>query len=464
MQSKAHDDDLGLSLPFTTAQTLAATHFGLDLKRYPSAQVESLLAMLPDSPSMHDETTLSRILSVCSVGETMFMRHPDQFKTLSKIVGDGSVGVPNQPLSVWSAGCSTGEEAYSLAALLAGRAGGVRVLGTDVSERSIERAKTGRYRYWSLRGVDPVNTKTWLELDSVNAEVRSPIKHLVDFRVHNLMIDPYPREVDIIFCRNVLMYFREDTAAIVLQKFYDALRPSGVLFIGYVDPMPSAETPFGEATEGVTRFYRKPAANVQVTVPAVRTLPPPPPKEILGATTLPLAPRLPSFGETNPIPKRLPRQSDRPAKPASRPPSQAPPMDIFARERFNERLGEARSLCAQGARDEALGILRTLADEHPLEIEPHVLMAMVADENGQKEVALMAARRAYFLAPEAPITAFLLAMCLDQLGQRKTAELRYGEARKALETIADPLAPLAHAEGMTAYQLRRTIDARLPRP
>lgn len=453
MQSEPIDDKKVRSLRFNAAEELAATHFGLDLKRYPAAQVDSLLATLPQSMSVPDETTIARILSVCSVGETMFMRHPDQFRALAKVVLEGSLGNAHRPLSVWSAGCSTGEEAYSLAALLAGFPSGVRVLGSDVSSRSIERAKTGRYRYWSLRGVDPMSTSSWLDIDSVNAEVRSPVRNLVKFQVHNLMTDPYPEGVDIIFCRNVLLYFREDTAALVLQRFYDILRPSGVLFIGYVDPVPSAETPYVECHEGLVRYYRKPAANAQISIPAMRTLPPPPPDETLGARALPLAPRLPSF-------QRSETPAKRPSMQPSVRPSEPPRMDPAVREELNQRLAIARGYCAQGSREEALQLLQMLANEHPLEIEPYILMAMVADEAGLRDTALSAARRAYFLAPETPIAPFLLAMCLDQVGQRATAEVRYLEARRALESIKDPLAPLAHAEGMTAYQLRRTIDAR----
>ncbi|HRI64330.1 MAG TPA: CheR family methyltransferase [Polyangium sp.] len=460
MQSDRAEAISPQAIHYKAVESLAATHFGLDLKRYPPAQVESLLATLPSAMSIQDDTAIARILSVCSVGETMFMRHPDQFRALMSLVVNGAVGSIDRRLSVWSAGCSTGEEAYSLAALLAGFPAGVRVLGTDVSSRSIERAKLGRYRYWSLRGVDPVSTTSWLDIDAVNAEVRSPFRNLVDFQVQNLMTGPYPENVDIIFCRNVLLYFREDMSATVFQKFYDALRPGGVLFIGYVDPMPSAETPFIECHEGSARYYRKPAAPAQIAIPAVRTLPPPPPDEVLGVTSLPLAPRLPSFRRSDPPPKRLSRASEVPPKSPTTPPSQPPPMDIATRERLNQRLGMARSLCAQGSRDEALELLQSLADDFPLEIEPHVLAAMVADEAGLRDVALAAARRAYFLAPETPIAPFLLGMCLDQVGQRNTAEARYLEARRALESVKDPLAPLAHAEGMTAYQLRRTIDAR----
>lgn len=468
MQSDRPDGAQGRELQFKAAEALAAMHFGLDLKRYPTAQIESLLSALSWAP-LNDDGAVARVLSVCSVGETMFMRHPDQFRALRNIVINGNFGESNRPLSIWSAGCSTGEEAYSLAALLAGYPRGVRVLGTDVSDRSIEKAKSGRYRYWSLRGVDPVTTESWLELDSMSAEVRSPIRHLVEFKVHNLMGDVFPENVDIIFCRNVLLYFREDTAAAVLQKFYDALNPSGILFVGYVDPIPAPETPFEECHDGHVRYYRKPARSADITIPAVRTLPPPPPDEILGAATLPRAPRLPSFRHhekppERPIVRSYEPSTKPPTRPPTRPPTKSPseaPKHAPTRSRLHEQLGLARSLCSQGSRDDALAILRDLSDQYPLEVEPCVLTAMVADEAGLSDIALAAARRAYFLAPETPVTPFLLAMCLDQVGQRKTAEIRYAEALETLDQIKDPLAPLAFAEGMTVYQLRRTIDARL---
>jgi|GEM_PF-76544 len=438
---------------FDATVQIAARHFGLDLEKYPKAQIESLLAALPETVVLEDEATIARILSVCSVGETMFMRHPDQFRALAQIVADAPAMIPGRPLSVWSAGCSTGEEAYSLAALLAGTLGGVRVLGTDVSARSIERAKTGRYRYWSLRGVDPTSTTSWLEMDSLSAEVRSPIRNIVEFRVHNLIADPFPSNVDVIFCRNVLLYFHKDAAAEVFEKFYRSLRPSGMLFVGYVDPVPPPNTLLIECHQGSVRYYRKPAAGATISVPVTRSVPPPPPDEGIGTATSTHAPRLPSHRRSEPPAKRIPLRSSEPPPPV--------PEDPAIRERFNERMSIARALCAQASRDEALALLENLSSEHPLEIEPYVLTAMIADEGGLREAALGAARRAYFLAPETPITPFLLGMCLDQLGDRTTAEMRYLEARQALELVKDPLAPLAHAEGMTAYQLRRTIDARI---
>jgi len=105
-------------------------------------------------------------------------------------------------------------------------------------------------------------------------------------------------------------------------------------------------------------------------------------------------------------------------------------------------------------------LLQEMAREYPLAVEAHVLSAMVADEAGLAFAALESARRAYFLAPEEPVTAFLLAICLDNTGDRGQAERRVVEARRGLDRVADPRLPLPHGEGMTALQLRRAIDAR----
>jgi len=410
------------------ATKLAASRFGLDLGKYPMAQTEALLKLLPETVAPDDEETVARLLSVCSVGETMFMRHPEQLNALKELVATGSVGELGRPLAVWSAGCATGEEVYSLAAVLAGRPGGVSVLGTDVSERSIEKARTGRYAAWSLRGMDPASAAGWLELGALSATVRTPLRREVAFRVHNLTLDEYPRDLDVIFCRNVLLYFREDAAEKVIARFYESLRPGGVLFLGYVDPHRTVATEFVAMNHGSVRFYRKPKGE-------------------------------PSRVEV----EKAAREVERAPRPARKSVPKIPlePRRSEARSRYEEQLTVARTLCAQGARDEALALLADIAVEHPLEVDTHVIAAMAADEAGERAVALASARRAYFLAPEEPVTAFLLGVCLDRAGERSQAERRLFEAKQALGSVEDPLAPLLHGEGMTAYQLRRAIDARI---
>ncbi|UQA62431.1 CheR family methyltransferase [Polyangium aurulentum] len=393
---------------------LCASRLGLDLARYPAAQITALLDALPESPGAGDEAWMARILAACCIGETTFMRHPEQLEALRRMADARAIGEPGRPLSIWSAGCSTGEEAYSLAAVLASHPGGVRVLGTDVNAQAIERARTGRYRHWSLRGVDPRSTAGFLEVAGLDAIVRDEVRARVELSAHNLAVDPYPKGLDVIVCRNVLLYFGNEAAAAVLAGFHASLRPGGVLLLGYFDPAPVADrAPFAEEESCGVRHFRKLSAPAR-RPPTIRPRPP----------------------EVSAL-----------ARPENE------------RARLQERLTLVRSLSGGGAHAEALRLLEALVRDDPLEVEPHVLTAMVADEAGEAELALEAARRAYFLTHAAPVPAFLLAMCLSRAGFSAQAKLRLAEARRALERAEKTPGPLPYGEGMTAIELRRTIDA-----
>jgi chemotaxis protein methyltransferase CheR len=142
-----------------------------------------------------------------------------------------------EPLAVWSAGCSSGEEPYSVAIALleAGRQGrGDRILATDVSERLLAAARRGTYGAWSLRRLPPALAARYLpgrEEHRVAEEVRA----LVEFRRHNLVADPAPGEFDVVLCRNVLIYFDGPIAAQVLLRLVEAVRPGGLLVVGPVE-------------------------------------------------------------------------------------------------------------------------------------------------------------------------------------------------------------------------------------
>ncbi len=425
MLSETHAESREPGARLEAATRLAATQFGLDLAKFPAAQVNALLSALPEEISPHHEPAVARLLSVCSVGETMFMRHPEQLAALARIVQEGRVGAPDRPLVLWSAGCATGEEAYSLAALFQGHPGGVRVLGTDVSERAVTRAQAGHYSLWSMRGMDPDAASGFLDVDACGVRVREPLKRLVAFRVHNLQTDEYPRDVDVVVCRNVLLYFRNDAAAAVIRRFHETLRPGGVLLLGYVDPQSDAE-PFVEAYEGAVRYHRKGLPG-ELRVPGNPSPPPPPAR----------APPMPR--ELSPLP--APGPSSRAAT-------------------LLEDLAHVRALAGCGAREEALERLVELCQSRPLEVELHVLAAMIADEAGLGERALEASRRAYFLAPESPVTIFLLATCLEHVGEGQKAALRFVEASRVLERFHGSAGPLAFGQGMTTSELRRAIDAR----
>ena len=169
------------------------------------------------------------------VGETCFYRHPEQFAALQR-----HLFVQPGPIRAWCAGCATGEEPYSLAVALleAGRRGaGDLVLGTDVSERALERARRGAYGPWSLRRLPAELLGRHFVVGTAEARaVAPPAREMVSFARHNLVADSPPGgPFDLVLCRNVLIYFAPAVAGEVLPRLLSAVRPGGFLALGPVE-------------------------------------------------------------------------------------------------------------------------------------------------------------------------------------------------------------------------------------
>lgn len=168
------------------------------------------------------------------VVETAFWRHPEQLDAIGRIAA-----AAEGPLAIWSAGCATGEEPYSVAIALleAGRAGrGDRVIATDVSERALATARIGLYGPRALRKLPPAVAERWLAGQGDRRVGVAP-RALVWFVRHNVVSDPPPpgAPFDVVLCRNVLIYFDGATATAALRRLADALRPGGTLVLGPVE-------------------------------------------------------------------------------------------------------------------------------------------------------------------------------------------------------------------------------------
>ena len=201
-----------------------------------------------------DRVAFDEFVAELTVGETYFLRTEEHFDWIrNEILPDFRRRFgPHRIFRAWSAGCSTGEEAYSLAMLLdeEGMGDRSRVIATDITRPSLAIAQRGRYREWSMRGASsevrdryfrtvegepPYERRQWFEL--------SPrIKERVEFRYHNLAIDPYPAldfglwGLDLILCRNVLIYFDHEAAIRVGERMSRCLSPGGWLVPGPSEP------------------------------------------------------------------------------------------------------------------------------------------------------------------------------------------------------------------------------------
>lgn len=171
--------------------------------------------------------------------ETSFYRDPAAFRLL---VTDGLAAVaarrPERRLRLWSAGCATGQEAYSLA-LAAGRAGSpvagwdVSILGTDFSHAAVEQAERGIYSHFEIqRGLPIGEMMANFEPEGEAWRARAELRARVTFRQHNLLDPPPPGRFDVILCRNVLLYFAPERRRAVLDGLAGAIAPDGLLMLG----------------------------------------------------------------------------------------------------------------------------------------------------------------------------------------------------------------------------------------
>jgi chemotaxis protein methyltransferase CheR len=217
-----------------------------------------------------DESEFKELLNLVTINETSFFRFPGQFEALSHSVVPEIIegkSKMNHSFRAWSAGCSTGEEPYSIAMsllesphLAAGFA--PEVLGTDVSTQALDRAREGVYRAKALANLPQQTVQKWFEPAPGGHRPIAAVRNLVEFSYHNLIKEPYPLSLignwDVIFCRNVTIYFKFDSTRRVVSNFYDALNPGGYLFIGHSESLTAISDRFETVDVGGVFLYRKP--------------------------------------------------------------------------------------------------------------------------------------------------------------------------------------------------------------
>ncbi len=210
---------------------------------------------------------LHNFIDAVSTNETYFYREVNHFIALGKTILPEILKRKSR-LSIWSAGCSTGEEAYTLRIVVDEILDAIEgygpatatIVGTDISTAVIARARQGVYNERSLRLVQPAAlSRYFTDAQDGWRQVREEIRARVDFRVHNLFKDPPPGgPFDIIFCRNVMIYFDKPTQSkLVDEIFANALDPDGYLFIGHSESLSGFSRRFRYSAALKAPIYRK---------------------------------------------------------------------------------------------------------------------------------------------------------------------------------------------------------------
>lgn len=197
----------------------------------------NFMALISDDIGIYN-----RFIEHLTINVSEFFRNPSEWEILEKEIIPALLK-ERSPLRVWSAGCSTGEEVYSLAMLLRERFPGKtdRILASDIDNEVMEKATIGLYGAKAVQSL-PENYKSrYFAKDGGNYRVSDEIKKMVNFQKHDLLKNTFPHDIDLILCRNVVIYFTEASKQNLYRKFAGSLRSKGVLFIGSTEQIFQAQ-------------------------------------------------------------------------------------------------------------------------------------------------------------------------------------------------------------------------------
>jgi chemotaxis protein methyltransferase CheR len=226
-------------------------------RQLPAAWVEALRRTGPA------DAELRWLIEAFTIGETTFGRDPEQLAGVADALRQRGAG--GRRLRVWSAACATGEEAFTLAMILAEAELAGEVRGTDLNEASVAAARNGGpYSTYRLMPLSPAARQRWFRADGQVWSVNHALRQRVTFGVHNLLAPALTIEGgwDAIVCRNVLIYFSPETAAQVIERLVGALAPDGLLFLGASDPTLGLGPAVRRVSVGSRVAYRR-AAEVE---------------------------------------------------------------------------------------------------------------------------------------------------------------------------------------------------------
>lgn len=207
-----------------------------------AADYREYIALIKENP---DEFNL--FLDELSINVTEFFRDPDVFSAFRKLALSELIqrkeAAANPSLRIWSSACASGEEAYSIAILIKEALGdrhnfAVRLWASDVDAQALEKAKRGEYKADSLQKIDGALLKKYfLPLHNTLYRVNDTIRQMVKFQVQNIFHEPPFKYLDIIFCRNVMIYLSRAQTKELFNEFYRILNPKGYLVLGKVETL-----------------------------------------------------------------------------------------------------------------------------------------------------------------------------------------------------------------------------------
>ncbi len=398
---------------------------------------------------------LNRLIELLTVHETAFFRNRAHFDVFAERVVPELLAknAATRTIRVWSAGCSTGQEAYSIAISLletvpAFDTWQLEVLATDISHRALEIARAGVYRHRAVRNVDAGLLQRYFEPCENGYRVNELVRRMVRLEYLNLVKEPFPlaalRPFDVIFCENVTIYFKLESTRRVIRDFYDVLDEGGYLFLGYSESLWQISDDFTLRDFGTSFVYQKPYREARVArtrAEADLSL------AVDGAAPgMEVSAPAPSSPAGSPVPSRSEKK--------------APPLEdaiaLYDARRFEEALLAVESILSTDPADEKAHLLaaklradreeigpalrhcRRALQANPLQEEAHYLMGVLLMRSGEHSQAADSLSRVIYLNPlghRSALAHFHLAGLYAERQNRAASVREYRNALRLLERL-----------------------------
>ena len=401
----------------------------------------------------HDEREFKELMNLVTINETSFFRFPGQFEALKESVVpeilEGKSKM-NRSLRAWSAGCSTGEEPYSIAmslleTSLVADGFSPEVLGTDVSTQALDRAREAVYRAKSLANLPQSVAQKWFEPVLGGHRPIECVRSMVDFSYHNLIKEPYPLSLmgnwDVIFCRNVTIYFKFESTRRVVDNFYESLNPGGYLFIGHSETLTSISDRFEVIEVGGVFLHRKPRPRRAVSFSEALAS-----RERAGAGA-----NLDRSSHSGAVAPTRAGVSQPPGRPANSEPA-ADQDALHWTQGVAEIVAQAYRLLEQGKPAEARLLADQALSQDPESVEALIVRAYTHADDGDLEAASEEARRVLEIDPQIGSAHYILGLIHQRQGDREAA---IGSFRRTIHV--DPEFVLAH---FNLANLHKSLGAR----
>ena len=216
---------------------------GIDLSSYKERQMKRRIESLMQRNGFNDfdnyfnafgnSKIFDEFINYLTINVSEFYRNPQQWDVLESEVFPMLLKNKSN-IKIWSAACSTGEEPYSLVMLLTKflPLNQINIFATDIDLGAINKAKVGLYTAKSITNLPKVHIDKYFTQIGDSYKISESIKSRVTFEQHNLLKDSYPKNYDLIICRNVMIYFTEEAKHEIYHKFHDSLVKDGILFVG----------------------------------------------------------------------------------------------------------------------------------------------------------------------------------------------------------------------------------------